>query len=156
MTEHSRPFPKVRPDQWRTLCREECDREPPEALRRGSQQFNAGLYWECHETLEDLWAAEPADVRYLYQGVLLIGVGMLHLHRHNYHGAATKLSSGLDLLQSFEPTCMRLDVAALRTQAARVLLVLADGPKGLEAALGHTPPRCSFIEQREGRETLQQ
>jgi len=150
MTQRPRQLPKIRPSQRHTIRRENCDREPPEALRLGGRQFNAGQYWECHETLEELWIAEPADVRYLYQGILLIGVGMLHLHRHNLHGATTKLASGLDLLEPFEPSCMRLDVATLRTQAASVLASLADESEGLEAALAQTAPLCVFIEEEEG------
>jgi hypothetical protein len=154
MTERSRPIPKVRPEERRSIRREGCDREPPDALRLGVGQFNVGQYWECHETLEELWVAEPADVRYLYQGILLIGVGMLHLRRHNQHGATTKLASGLDLLRPFEPSCMRIDVATLRSQAARVLDLLDEGPEGLVAALAHTPPRCVFTELGAGDETF--
>ncbi len=154
MTERPRPIPKVRPEQRRSIRREGCDREPPEALRLGVRQFNAGQYWECHETLEELWVAESTDVRYLYQGILLIGVGMLHLHRHNHHGATTKLASGLDLLRPFEPSCMRIDVAALRSQAARVLDILEDGLESLEAALAHTPPHCTFTEPGESDKTV--
>ena len=36
------------------------DEPPPPALLHGIEQFNAGEYWECHETLEGLWIAEHA------------------------------------------------------------------------------------------------
>ncbi len=56
-----------------------CDEPPPPLLLKGLEQFNAGEYWECHETLETLWRDEPRPVRDLYQGVLQIGVAFHHL-----------------------------------------------------------------------------
>ncbi len=66
------------------------DEPPPPALIRGLAQFNAGEYWECHETLEVLWRADPRPIRALYQGILQVGVAFYHLHRGNYNGAVPK------------------------------------------------------------------
>ncbi len=63
------------------------DEPPPPALLAGIEQFNAGEYWECHETLETLWRAEPRPVRDLYQGILQIGVAFHHLRNDNIPGA---------------------------------------------------------------------
>lgn len=98
-----------------------CNEAPPPLLRAGIEQFNAGAYWECHETLEELWRGEPDAVRYMYQGILQAGVGLLHLQRGNRRGALSKLRAGLARLEPYEPTCMGVDVADLRADLTRLL-----------------------------------
>lgn len=141
---HPGRISKVRPEDRHTLRPVGCDREPPDALLWGVAQLNAGEYWECHETLEELWVREPGDIRYLYQGILLVAVGLLHLRRRNHHGAVTKLRSGLELLQTFEPGCMGLEIATLRRDAGRVLAALDDDPQNLDAALTVPAPHCTI------------
>lgn len=101
-----------------------CDDPPPAGLRGGIALFNAGAYWECHEALEDLWRVEPDPVRYLYQGILLAGVGLLHARRGNRRGARSKLRAGYALLEPYAPACMGVDVDALRADILRVLTYL--------------------------------
>ena len=98
---------------------ERADEPPPDLLLEGIAQFNRGEYFEQHETLEILWRAEADDVRYLYQGILLVGVGMLHLQRNNYGGAVAKLETGVRLLRWFRPVCQGVDVEALIADATR-------------------------------------
>ncbi len=101
---------------FQTQC---CGEPPPELLLRGIEQFNRREFFEQHETLEILWRAERDPVRYLYQGILLVGVGIYHLRRGNYHGAVTKLSTGLRLLRWFQPVCQGVDVSRLIADAER-------------------------------------
>src|SRR5882724_2281502 len=69
-----------------------CDEPPPPQLLDGIAQFNRGEFFEQHETLELLWRAERRDVRYLYQGILQIGVAFHHLRRLNHHGTIYMLT----------------------------------------------------------------
>ena len=85
----------------------------PTPLIQSIQQFNADLYWECHETLEDLWRATPYPLRHFYQGIIKIAVGFHHAGRHNAKGARNKLSEGLRLLGPFTPAFLGLDTGAL-------------------------------------------
>jgi uncharacterized protein len=111
---------------------ERCGESPPELLQQGIEQLNRGEYFEQHETLELLWRAETDDVRYLYQGILLVGVGLLHLQRGNFHGAEVKLATGVRLLQWFGSVCQGVDVATLIADATRAReAVLALGPSRL-------------------------
>lgn len=98
-----------------------CSAPAPELLLRGIEQFNRGEFFEQHETLEDLWRSEPDDVRYLYQGILQVGVGFYHLGRGNFHGAVSKLETGLEKLRWFEPQCRLVDVASLVADASECL-----------------------------------
>lgn len=101
-----------------------CAEPPPEALLAGIHQFNQREFFEQHETLEALWRSEPDDVRYLYQGILQVGVGFHHLLRGNYHGAVSKLESGIAKLKWFEPECQGVDVRSLVLGAAVCLETL--------------------------------
>jgi hypothetical protein len=96
-----------------------CGDPAPDLLRLGIEQLNRGEYFEQHETLEILWRAKRDDVRYLYQGILLVGVGLLHLQRGNYHGAEVKLATGVRFLQWFRPICQGVDVETLIVDATR-------------------------------------
>src|SRR5215210_7726061 len=81
----------------------ECGGVPPAELLKGVHEFNAGEFFEQHETLELLWRATESDIRYLYQGVLLIGVGFYHQQQNNYHGTQAKLAAGIEMLEWFAP-----------------------------------------------------
>src|SRR5471030_2364689 len=98
-----------------------CDESPPPALLEGIAQFNRGEYFEQHETLELLWRAERGDIRYLYQGILQIGVAFHHLRRLNHHGTVYMLTRGPRYLAPFAPRCQRVDVRALVADAAAAL-----------------------------------
>jgi uncharacterized protein len=97
-----------------------CEEPPPPALLEGIAQFNRGEFFEQHETLELLWRAERRDIRYLYQGILQIGVAFHHLRRLNHHGTVYMLTRGPRYLAPFAPTCQRVNVAALLHDAAAV------------------------------------
>jgi predicted metal-dependent hydrolase len=98
-----------------------CDEPPPPLLLEGIAQFNRGEFFEQHETLELLWRAEPRNIRYLYQGILQIGVAFHHLRKRNHHGTVHMLTRGQNYLAPFAPRCQRVDVAALLDAAAAAL-----------------------------------
>lgn len=120
------------PRRYGPFVTERCREPPPPELRHGVEQFNRGEFFEQHETLEALWRAERDPVRYLYQGILLVGVGMLHRERGNYRGAVIKLETAVRFLRWFAPTCQAVDVAGLIAQADRARKQLvALGPERL-------------------------
>lgn len=98
-----------------------CDELPPPQLLEGIEQFNRGEFFEQHETLELLWRAERRDIRYLYQGILQIGVAFYQLRRLNHHGTVYLLTRGPRYLAPFAPRCQRVDVQALLDDAAAAL-----------------------------------
>jgi len=98
-----------------------CDDSPPALLLEGIAQFNRGEYFEQHETLELLWRAEPRDIRYLYQGILQIGVAFHHLRKLNHHGTVYMLTRGPRYLAPFAPRCQRVNVQQLLDDAAAAL-----------------------------------
>ncbi len=98
-----------------------CDEPPPPQLLESIEQFNRGEFFEQHETLELLWRAERRDIRYLYQGILQIGVAFYQLRRLNHHGTVYLLTRGPRYLAPFAPRCQRVDVQALLDDAAAAL-----------------------------------
>jgi uncharacterized protein len=96
------------------------DEPPPSSLLVGVGQFNTGEYWECHETLETLWRAEPRPVRDLYQGILQIGVAFYHLRHGNLPGAIKMLRRGLPRLHDLPEICQGVRATEL-ARAARAI-----------------------------------
>jgi uncharacterized protein len=128
-----------------------CAESPSEQFLFGVEQFNRREFFECHETLEEMWLAEADQVRYLYQGILQVGVGYLHLLRGNHHGAVTKLHSGCALLEYFVPACMGVDVSALlMTARAHVGELLRLGPDRMAELDLATIPTISAISATRG------
>ena len=97
-----------------------CEDPPPAALLQGIEEFNREQFFEQHETLEAIWIREADAVRYLYQGILQVGVGFYHWRRGNWRGAAAKLGHGLAKLEPYRPTCMTIDVERLVQETVRL------------------------------------
>ena len=85
----------------------------PDLVRRGIEEFNRGEFFECHEYLEEAWMEEPGRVRFLYQGILQVGVGFYHQQNGNWRGATGVLRGGIERLREFEPETLGLNVAKL-------------------------------------------
>jgi uncharacterized protein len=100
-------------------------KEPPEELPdlvlEGIEEFNRGEFFECHEYLEEAWMQESGRVRYLYQGILQVGVGFYHLENGNWRGATGLLRNGTIRLKEFEPVTLGVDVAKLVRESERCL-----------------------------------
>jgi predicted metal-dependent hydrolase len=109
-----------------------CDETPPALFYTGLEQFNRGEYFEQHESLEEIWILETRPIRYLYQGILRIGVGFYKLRLNNYRGTVNHINGGIAYLQPFGDECMGVDLARLISDAARVRdRVLELGPDRL-------------------------
>src|SRR5215212_2339947 len=98
-----------------------CDEPPPPLLLEAVAQFNRGEFFEQHETLELLWRTERRDIRFVYQGILQIGVAFHHLRKLNHHGTVYMLTRGSRYLAPFAPRCQRVDVQRLLDDAAVAL-----------------------------------
>lgn len=97
-----------------------CHEPLPADVIRGLEEFNAGQYFEQHETLERVWRAERRPVRELYRGVLQIGVGCYHVEQGNGRGALKMLDRAVKWLEPFRPACQGIDVDRLLADAARL------------------------------------
>jgi uncharacterized protein len=93
----------------------------PDLALKGIEEFNRGEFYECHEYLEEAWMQEPGRVRFLYQGILQVGVGFYHLQNGNWRGATGLLRNGAVRLKEFEPVTLGVDVAKLVRESERCL-----------------------------------
>ncbi|WIG60367.1 MAG: hypothetical protein OJF49_003115 [Ktedonobacterales bacterium] len=142
-----KPYNRREPIPLEMVPAERCAGPPPEGLLLGIAQFNQREYFECHETLENLWNAEPGPVRTLYKGILQVGVGCYHLLRGNYRGAVLKLQTGADYLGPFAPRCMHVEVARLIADAHRLRgAVVALGPERMTEIDVSLLPRIVLVE----------
>ncbi len=123
-----------------------CDEPPPRLLLDGIVQFNRGEFFEQHETLEQLWREERRDIRYLYQGILQIGVAFHHLRKCNHHGTVYMLTRGRRYLAPFAPCCQQVDVQQLLDDAARALREVERlGPDRLMEFDWRLVPKVRFV-----------
>ena len=103
----------------------DCRQAPPEELLRGIAQFNDGAWFDCHETLEELWVGEPGLVRDLYQGILQVAVGLHHWREGNYSGAVHLFRKAVQLLRHVAPVCQQVETAILIRDVERLHAGLA-------------------------------
>ena len=89
---------------------------PPE-LSKAIIEFNGGLFWECHETLEALWRDTPYPARFFYHAIIKLAVSFHHLSRHNRRGARLKLFDGVRLLRLFPPRVLGIQTGLLSRDA---------------------------------------
>lgn len=101
-------------------------KEVPDLVLKGIDEFNRGEFFECHEYLEEAWVQEPCRVRFLYQGILQVGVGFYHQQNGNWRGATGLLRNGTARLKEFEPETLGIDVAKLVRECERCLKELEE------------------------------
>ena len=89
------------------------------ALKKGIQEFNDGDYFECHETLEDVWMIEVGPDRPFYQGLLQLSVGCFHLLNRNYAGAESQWSKAHAKLKDFGDQHLGVELKSLIEQILR-------------------------------------
>ena len=100
---------------------EKAPEELPDLVLQGIEEFNRGEFFECHEYREEAWMQETGRVRYLYQGILQVGVGFYHLQNGNWRGATGLLRNGTTRLKEFEPETLGVDVTKLVRESERCL-----------------------------------
>ncbi len=111
-----------------------CEESPPGQLLLAIQQFNRREWYECHETIEELWLGEQGEMKDFLQGSLQIAVALLHLRNGNYGGAVSLLVSGVNYLKRVSDICLWVDVAALIADAEKVRSALEElGRENMES-----------------------
>jgi predicted metal-dependent hydrolase len=106
-------MPEIIASAVRDATADPCREPLPAGVLRGLEEFNAGQYFEQHETLELVWRAELRPIRELYRGVLQIGVACYQLERGNTRGALKMIDRAVRWLQPFRPACQSIDVDRL-------------------------------------------
>ena len=98
-------------------------------LQKGVAEFNSGKYYECHETLEDVWRGTRGPARDFFQGLIQISVGFYHLRNGNLPGGESQLHKGLKRLAGYGDPYLGLDLCTLRCEVQAWLDKLGKGEK---------------------------
>lgn len=103
-----------------------CEESPPGQLLQGIREFNRQEWYECHETVEDLWIGATGEVRDFYQGIIQIAIALHHWRNGNFGGAVSLLTGGAGYLRRTADRCQWVDVAALAAGADRARAALEE------------------------------
>ncbi len=121
-----------------------AQREPlRRSIAEAATLFNAGLFFEAHEHLEDHWRPlPPGSVKRFVQGIIQVSVGFHHAMRGSYQGAVNQLGKGLAKLSAAPEDALGLDRDrfAREVEAAR-LVIVARGRQQMRPASLHELPR---------------
>jgi CheY-like chemotaxis protein len=112
------------------VLEEACAQPLSELARRGLEEFNRGLFFEAHESLEAAWKEDVSAGRDLYQAILQVAVAYLQIERGNYHGAQKMFWRVRQWIDPLPDTCRGVDVARLRQDAERVRQALVASGAG--------------------------
>ena len=93
----------------------------------GIQQFNAGRYFECHDTLEEVWSGTRGSSRSFLQGLIQIAVAYHHLSNGNAGGARSVFGRALERLEGYGASHLDVDLDDVRAQAREALARLDHG-----------------------------
>ena len=86
------------------------------SFERGIEEFNSGKYFECHDTLEDVWHGIRGPARDFFQGLIQISVGFYHARNGNLSGAESQLAKGLGRLEHYGDRFLGLNLGLLRRE----------------------------------------
>lgn len=87
--------------------------ELPAAYLRGIEQFNAGEFFACHETLEELWQQSAGEQRTFLHALIQVAAALHHYQRGNLKGAASVYARARHKLEKLPPTMMGVSLSQL-------------------------------------------
>jgi predicted metal-dependent hydrolase len=120
----------------------QSDKPQPELLY-GIEEFNRHEFFECHETLEELWQTQTEPDRQFTQGIIQIAVGYYHQWRNNRVGACKLFKRGLERIKNFQPHYHGIKVTEFIGAVERDLLTLEKIEDG--ETLERFAPKIEFI-----------
>ena len=111
-----------------------CNDSPSGQLLQGIREFNSREWFECHETIEDLWIGSEGEIRNFYQGIIQVAVALHHWRNGNFGGAVSLLKGGAGYLGKVTEKCQWVDVAGLIADADRMRAALEElGKEDMDA-----------------------
>ena len=88
------------------------------AFEKGVREFNTGFFFECHDTLEELWTGIRGDGRDFFQGLIQTSVAFYHLGRGNSEGALSMLQRALARFDKYPERYYGFDLGSQRRALA--------------------------------------
>ena len=81
-------------------------------LQKGIDEFNQQLFFECHETLEEIWLEERGEDRKFYQGIIQIAAGYFKWQQGVPAGAIKLWRMGLEKIEPYSPVYLGVELAS--------------------------------------------
>ncbi len=106
---------------------ERSGRGPDVKFRRGLEQFNAGHFFDAHETWEEIWLRSAEPEKTFLQGIIQIAAAFHHYGRGNLQGTRSLLEAGLKKVARFPEAHRGIGVEALRESAREWIAALVSG-----------------------------
>lgn len=118
-------------------------------IGRAVCEFNQGLFFQSHETLEEVWIVSPWPAREFLQGIIQVAAAFVHLTRNEYPGTHQLLAEAIRKLEGFAPRYLGINVERLVADARRARdEVLALGQDRLRLFDRGLTPRIEFDEEQ--------
>jgi predicted metal-dependent hydrolase len=92
----------------------ELSDEERRSFEKGVAEFNAGFFFECHDTLEEMWSGVRGPSRDFFQGLIQVSVAFYHLTGGNLAGAESMLARALKRFEKYPDRYFGFDLAAHR------------------------------------------
>jgi predicted metal-dependent hydrolase len=107
---------------------------PDPRLVKGIDEFNERLFFECHETLEEIWLEEHGEDRLFYQGLIQVAAGYLKWEQGVLIGAIKLWQRGLEKLDAYPPIHLGVDLGPFTHEVnAHLAIVEAAHARGENA-----------------------
>ena len=118
-------------------------------LQKGIEEFNQQLFFECHETLEEIWLEERGEDRKFYQGIIQIAAGYFKLQQGVPAGAIKLWRMGLEKLELYSPVYLGVELASFSAAVKRHLDELEMVQKtGMPSPTLAAPALCRAVNHR--------
>lgn len=105
-------------------------------MKEGIQLFNEQKYWECHESLEDVWAEDNHDpVRYIYWAVIQVAATCIHYRDHNLIGCQGMMTKAKDKFKKCRELHILSDLALKELHWNRLEAMAMRIPDGTKSTL---------------------
>jgi len=107
-------------------------------FRQAIEEFNSGKFFECHDTLEEIWQGIRGPARDFFQGLIQVSVGFYHLRNGNLRGGESQLEKALKNLDAYGDRYGGIELARLSGEVQRWLKKIRQG-ENLQAAVADLP-----------------
>jgi uncharacterized protein len=107
-------------------------------IQKAVDEFNSGKFFECHDTLEEVWQGIRGPARDFFQGLIQVSVGFYHLRNGNLSGGESQLEKALKNLEAYGEQFVGIELAQLRRDVQRWLDKIRQGEK-LQATVADLP-----------------
>ena len=115
----------------------------PEEILKGIDEFNRSQFYQCHETLEQVWMKKKGNEREFIQAIIQLAVGYYHYERNNQVGALKLFKAGSERLRRYEPSCLEIDVSKLIKAVETNIDQLSNS--GINGDMAFKVPAIEFI-----------